>query len=385
MQQQHRHPVPIFPKCLQMGTGANAHLGERGTPSALCLFSPNVCKSALGKCALGENGHLGERSTPRALKGTPKCPMPICSDAHLQTFWKMDTGHLGYSFRSLGVAYPFPQMPIFPKCPFVLVPISQEPIFCTKYSFSPRANLPQSPIYFGAHLPRMLICHLSGAHLPKMSVYSKFSISPKYPFASLPTCHSALHFPKSPLAPVPIRPKYPIVQDPNAWDPSVRDPIVWAPIIRDHSFWCPFVRDPIAWAPIIRDHSSWCPFVRDPIVWAPIIRDHSSWCPFVRAPIVQDAFVLVSVCPGAHLSGNQMFENRLLHRTPAFDDQQAFASVWLSLDSAILIASTLSFPLLAFQTTYCRDCGHSLCAIASRLYDTTRALHNYQACCEVLD
>ena len=101
-------PVPIFLKCLKMGTGAIWALTDNWgkwrfggigtpsilkgyTPSALCPFPPNVCKWALGqmktwgkwtfggkrylKCpepifsnvykwALGANGHLGERGTP---------------------------------------------------------------------------------------------------------------------------------------------------------------------------------------------------------------------------------------------------------------------------------------------------------------------------------
>ena len=97
-------------------------------------------------------------------------------------------------------------LPFFPKCPFF--PNAHLPI-------SPGAHLPQVPIYFDAHLPRVLFCHLlsahvprcpfaSSAHLPQVYVYSKFSISPN---AHLP--HSAHHFPKSPFAPVPIFSKCP--------------------------------------------------------------------------------------------------------------------------------------------------------------------------------
>ena len=131
--------MPISPKCMQMSTGtnghlgqigsrgkgvpqvpyahfpqiitnghwgkwalkANGHLGERSTQSALCLFSPNVYQWALGqmstlekwtfrrkrypmcpvpispKCmqmARGANAHFGERGTPSALKRYPQVP-----------------------------------------------------------------------------------------------------------------------------------------------------------------------------------------------------------------------------------------------------------------------------------------------------------------------
>ena len=41
-------PVPIFPKCLHMGTGANGHLGQidvwgKGYPKCPMPISPNVC------------------------------------------------------------------------------------------------------------------------------------------------------------------------------------------------------------------------------------------------------------------------------------------------------------------------------------------------------
>ena len=138
---------------VQIGTKANGHSGKRGTPSARCPFSPNVCKWALGKMdtwgkwtfggkghpkcpkevpqvpyahfpqmftsghwgkwALGENVHLGERGTPRALKGYPKCPMPI-SLKYLQ----MGTGANGHWGKCTfgGKWYPKCPMPIYPKC-----------------------------------------------------------------------------------------------------------------------------------------------------------------------------------------------------------------------------------------------------------------------------
>ena len=97
--------------------------------------------------------------------------MPIYPTVHLQKFGEMDTGHFGYPFRELGVAYLFPQMSIFLKCPFALMPIfsgthlPQILMFLT-------TNLPQVPIYFDAHLPRVLFCHLAGAHVPRCSFAS---------------------------------------------------------------------------------------------------------------------------------------------------------------------------------------------------------------------
>ena len=93
--------------------GVNAHLGERGTPSALCLFIPNVYKWALGQMDIWGKGH-------------PKCPVPIspkfckwavekigfgdpsahlpqcpfCPSAHLGD---MGTGHLDYPFTQLSI------------------------------------------------------------------------------------------------------------------------------------------------------------------------------------------------------------------------------------------------------------------------------------------
>ena len=64
--------------------GVNAHLEKRGIPCPKEV--PQVPYAHLpqmftnghwGKWALGENVHLGQRGTPRALKGYPKCPMPI--------------------------------------------------------------------------------------------------------------------------------------------------------------------------------------------------------------------------------------------------------------------------------------------------------------------
>ena len=119
--------MPIFPKCLQMGTGANEHLGEG---DALCPFPPNVYKWALGqidiwvkevpqvscahfpqvfsneqwrKWALSANGHFG--------KFSPSVPLPQCPFCPSVFLGEMGTGHLWYPFRPLAV-------PISHKCPF---------------------------------------------------------------------------------------------------------------------------------------------------------------------------------------------------------------------------------------------------------------------------
>ena len=76
-------PVSIFPKCLQMGSGANGHLGQmdiwgKEAPQVPYVHFPKMyANEYMGKWALGVNAHLGEKDTPSALKRFPKCPMPI--------------------------------------------------------------------------------------------------------------------------------------------------------------------------------------------------------------------------------------------------------------------------------------------------------------------
>ena len=84
-------------------------------------------------------------------------------------------------------------MSFFLKCPFALGPISPG-AHLTQILIFPKSQFAPVPIYFDAHLPRVLFCHLLGshvprcffatsAHLPQVSVYSKFSI---FPNAHLP-------------------------------------------------------------------------------------------------------------------------------------------------------------------------------------------------------
>ena len=192
-------PMPVSLKCLQMGTRAYGHLGpidfwEKGVGNLKCLvsISPKCLQGTLGRWALGANKHLGicpkcpfaplpickslgEMGTGRlwypvrALKVplSDKCPsahLPWCPYANI---WEMDTGHLGYPFRKFGVAYPFRLNINFPKCPFAPVLISpgahldiqpQILIFL-------KSQFAQVPIYFRAHLPRVLFYHLPGVHL----------------------------------------------------------------------------------------------------------------------------------------------------------------------------------------------------------------------------
>ena len=72
--------------------GVNAHLGERGTPSALCPFTPNVYKWALGQMDIWGKGH-------------PKCPVPISSK-----FFK-------WAVEKMGLGDPSAHLPQCPFCP----------------------------------------------------------------------------------------------------------------------------------------------------------------------------------------------------------------------------------------------------------------------------
>ena len=69
----------------------------------------------------------------------------------------------------------FRQIYLFPKYPFPQVPI------CPKYLFSPIANFPQVPIYFGAHLPFV-----------PLPICPKCAFTPNFPNAHLPRCPFAI-------------------------------------------------------------------------------------------------------------------------------------------------------------------------------------------------
>ena len=119
---------------------ANVHLGERGTPRALCPFIPNVYKWALGQMNIWEKRHskCPVPISPKFFKwavekmglGDPSAHLPhcpFCPSAHLgdypftqlsicpvsicKNLGRIGTGYLGCSFRPLGV-------PPSPKCLF---------------------------------------------------------------------------------------------------------------------------------------------------------------------------------------------------------------------------------------------------------------------------
>ena len=195
-------PVPISPKFFQMGSGKNGHLlpqvpiypkthlGEMGIrrapprapPSIKCPFAPlPICKK------------LGNRH--RALKVLLSPQVPICHSAHMQTFGEMDTRHLRYSFRKLGVAYPFPsnvhfsQMLIctgahFPRCPFAL-----------------NIRFPQEPICLKSLFTSLPICPEGSFAICSVPICPKCLFTPNSSYPQMPVCHSAHHIPKSLFAP----------------------------------------------------------------------------------------------------------------------------------------------------------------------------------------
>ena len=228
----------------------------------------------------------------------------------------MDTGHLGYPFRKLGVAYPFPPDVHFPQEPICPGAHSQVPI-CPKYSFSPRTNLPQVPIYFGAYLPRVPFCHLSDAHmlrcpfalnthLPQVSVYSKFSISPKYPFASVPsTCHRAYHFSKCPFTPSTqlfgTQMSGTRLSGTQMYGPQITEPFILVPN-----------------CPGLKCTGTNCP---RPICLVPIHPGaHLSWCPFVLVPICPGPICPKTVCytPHLHLTTSKLLQVFGYHQMAQF-------------------------------------------------------------------
>ena len=68
-------PYAHYPKCLEVGTGANGHFGQmdvwrRSTPSVLCPSSPNFFKLAFGvpsahllQCPFRPSAHLEKMGT----------------------------------------------------------------------------------------------------------------------------------------------------------------------------------------------------------------------------------------------------------------------------------------------------------------------------------
>ena len=184
-------------------------LGHLGYPFPSNALSPHCPFAKIwGKWAHGTCGTpLGHLRYPFS----PNVQAPICHGGHMQTFGEMDTGHLGYPFRKLGVAYPFPQMFIFPKCSIALVPIFPgahllQILIFSNSQFPPNPHLFRCPFAPSAFLPFARCSFASSAHLSQVSVYSKFSISPNAhlpqcpSFPQIPICPGA-HFPQMPIAP----------------------------------------------------------------------------------------------------------------------------------------------------------------------------------------
>ena len=89
-------------------------------------------------------------------------------------------------------------MAIFPKCPFVWCAFPQV-FICLKYSFSPRASLPQVPIYFDAHVPQMPIC--SKCPFTPNSPYLPNIRLPRCPSTIVPIISLNPHLSRCPFAP----------------------------------------------------------------------------------------------------------------------------------------------------------------------------------------
>ena len=82
--------------------------------------------------------------------------------------------------------------------------------------FAPSPHLFRCPFAPSAYLLFIRCPHASVLICPKCPFVPSVGLLQilhilKYPFASVPTCYSAYHFPKSPFAPMPICPKCPFV------------------------------------------------------------------------------------------------------------------------------------------------------------------------------
>ena len=203
--------------------------------------------------------------------------------------------HLGYPFKKLGVAY----YPFFQNVHFPQVPI------CSNYSFSPRTNLPQVPIYFGVHAPRVFFCHLSSAHMPRCPFASNAYICPKCPFTPnslyspnidllqcprtiVPIISPNPHLPRCPFAPS-TQMSETQISGTHLSGTQMYGPQIFGTICPGvHLSWCLFCRGaslsrtqmygpncprPICLVPLCPGAPlSWCPFVRDPFVRDPNVR-----------------------------------------------------------------------------------------------------------------
>ena len=141
-----------------MGTGANRHqdkwtFGEKGIPnalkrypSALCPFSPNIYKWALGQMGTETNGHLGQmdiwgKGVPQVTyRGTPSALCPF-----LKNVCKQALGQMGiWGKRTFGEKG-------YPKCPEGVPSSAMCPFSPNVYKWAPRQmdnrgkGIPQVP------------------------------------------------------------------------------------------------------------------------------------------------------------------------------------------------------------------------------------------------
>ena len=165
-----------------------------------------------------------------------------------------------------------------------LVPISPS----AQIFIFPKSQFAQVPIY-------LLRCSFApNAHLPQVSVYSKFSISSKYPF-TVPRCPCAIvpiislnpHLSRCPFAPNAHLPQVPNCLGPKCLGsicpglkctgPNYVEPFILVPICLLPKCTGPNCPRPICLVPIYPGaRLSWCPFVRDPNVQKPPATPHTS-------------------------------------------------------------------------------------------------------------
>ena len=180
---------------------------------------------------------------------------------------------------------------IFSNCPFALVPIFPSAHLPQIFIF-PKSQFAPSP-----HLLRCLFVIYPVPICPKCPFASSVDLLqilhiPKYPLVSVPTCHSAHHFPKSYFPRCPFAPNAHLSQVPNCPKPECLRPIFPGPKCTGSNYPGPFILvlicrgpkctgincpRPICLVPICPDaRLSWCPFVWDPFFRDPNVRKEAS-------------------------------------------------------------------------------------------------------------